>query len=254
MPVARLYGGGLLFDGAHAAEVLEAYRSWTATVPAELTSSVGMVPVPDAPGVPEPLRGRHLVHVRIAHLGGEAEGEELVASLRAVAPRLRDELGELPYSATPTIYNDPSDPHAYVGDNTFVRGLDAAAVRSLVALAGPGAPVPCVVDLRHLGGALRSGGTGGAVGHRDAEFLVRVLSGLDEEVDAPTARGAHAQVLAALGPATLGRSLNFVYGTVADARTGYDPGDHDRLARLKAVHDPANVFRFNQNIAPATSA
>ncbi|TKG70502.1 FAD-binding oxidoreductase [Prauserella endophytica] len=254
VPVARLYGGGLLFDGTHAGEVLEAYRNWTATVPDELTSSVGMVPVPDAPEVPEPLRGKYLVHVRIAHLGGVSEGEALVAPLRAVAPRLRDDLGELPYSASPSIYNDPADPHSYLGDNAFVHGLDAAALRAIVDLAGPDSPVPCVVDLRHLGGALRQGGVDSAVGHRDAGFLVRVLSGLDGEVDAATARAAHARVLAALAPTTLGRSLNFVYGTVTDARTGYDPGDHERLAALKTVHDPANVFRFNQNITPATSA
>ena len=34
------------------------------------TSSVGMVPLPDLPVVPEPLRGRHVLHLRVAHTGG----------------------------------------------------------------------------------------------------------------------------------------------------------------------------------------
>ncbi|MBK1788282.1 FAD-binding oxidoreductase [Prauserella cavernicola] len=249
VPVERLHGGGLVFDGAHAADVLTAYRVWTATVPDELTSSVSMVPLPDVPGVPEPLRGKHIVSVRVAFLGPAIEGERLVAPLRAAAPVLSADLRELPFRDSASIYQDPVDPHAYLGDNAFVRDLDPAALRSIVDLAGPGAPVPCVVDIRHLGGALTER-RDSAVGHRDAGFLVRVLSGLDGVGEAEV-RAAHADLLTALAPVTLGRSLSFVYGSRADARTGFDEAAHNRLAAVKAAHDPANRFRFNQNVTPA---
>lgn len=35
-------------------------------------------------------------------------------------------------------------------------------------------------------------------------------------------------------------------------RSAYDPEDHARLVRLKAVHDPANTFRVNYNLEPGT--
>ena len=58
MPVARLYGGCLFFDLTQTPEVLRAWREWTATVPEEMTSAVSVIPFPDVPGVPEPMRGQ----------------------------------------------------------------------------------------------------------------------------------------------------------------------------------------------------
>jgi hypothetical protein len=49
-----------------------------------------------------------------------------------------------------------------------------------------------------------------------------------------------------------GSYLNFP-GVGADThavREAYGP-NYDRLAKIKAEHDPANMFRMNQNIAPA---
>jgi hypothetical protein len=34
-------------------------------------------------------------------------------------------------------------------------------------------------------------------------------------------------------------------------RSAYPGATWDRLARIKAAYDPANLFRLNQNIAPA---
>jgi FAD/FMN-containing dehydrogenase len=250
VPVTRLYGGGLFFPVDLAADVLRAFAEWTRALPDEMTASVGMVPFPDLPVIPEPLRGRHVTQVRVAHLGDAASGERLVAPLRAVGPRLLDTLAEMPYAESGSIYNDPTQPHAYAGSNLMLSGLDAEAVRTVFDLAGPDAPVPCVVDLRHLGGALaRTPEVPSAVGHRDAAYLLRVLSA----EDSAAARAAHERVFAAMRPwATGGRSLNFIYeDDPAQVRDAYEPDDHRRLTELKAVYDPANLFRLNHNIPPA---
>ena len=52
--------------------------------------------------------------------------------------------------------------------------------------------------------------------------------------------------------ATEGRYVNDVAETGKDvARTIYGPAKHERLAALKRIWDPDNVFRLNQNIQPA---
>lgn len=273
VPVARLYGGQLVFGGEQIDEALAEYLRWTETVPDELTSSLALIAYPDLPQLPGSLRGRYLAHIRIAYTGSAAEGERLVAPLRAVGPRVSDDLREMPYAESHTIHRDPADPHAYDGDNALLSGLDAAALRRVAALTGPAAPAMCVVQLNHLGGAMASGGAAaGTVGHRDARFALRVLSPLagaaedgsgSDGADAALSavRALHAEALAAVAPWRLGRSVNFLFGRHGDrpdaeevARSVHDTGAHRRLAGLKARHDPANLFRFHPAAAPAAAA
>lgn len=253
VPVARLYGGGLYFDAGLVADVLQAWRLWTATVPDELTSSVALIPLPDLPMVPEPIRGRYVAHVRIAYTGDAVDGERLVAPLRAVGPRLMDTLRDMPYAESASIYNDPTQPHAYSGTNALLRELHESAAPAILDLAGPGAPVTCIVQVNHLGGALaRPPAVASAVGHRDAQFLLRVLSPLGA-ADTGTVQGVHRRLLEALAPWTAGRTVGFLFGesTVEQVRSAYEPDGYRRLTELKAVYDPDNTFRLNHNIPPA---
>ncbi|MHB6909133.1 FAD-binding oxidoreductase [Streptomyces sp. DB-54] len=259
MPVARLYGGQLVFGAEQIDDALAAYLRWTETVPDTLTSSLALIVYPDLPQLPAPLRGRHLLQIRIAYTGSAEEGARLVAPLRAVGPVVGDDLREMPYEESHTIHRDPSDPHSYNGDNALLDGLDAAALQRVAALTGPAAPLMVVVQLNHLGGALATGPTGGsgagAVGHRDARFALRVLSPLGDaapEDDLATAREVHAAALAAVEPWRIGRSVNFLLGEQrgrADAaevaRSTHGTAARSRLADLKAAHDPENVFRFH---------
>ncbi|MGW8974669.1 FAD-binding oxidoreductase [Streptomyces platensis] len=289
VPVARLYGGQLVFGGEQLDAALAAYLRWTETVPDELTSSVALIAYPDLPQLPESLRGRYLAHIRIAYTGSAAEGERLVAPLRAVGPRVSDDLREMPYAESHTIHRDPSDPHAYDGDNALLSGLDAAALRRVAALTGPAAPQMCVVQLNHLGGALATGGgrmagggamagggtTAGTVGHREARYALRVLSPLATAATAAedgsgsdgsgaalaAVRALHAEALAVVAPWRLGRSVNFLFGPHGDrpdaaevARSVHDTDAHHRLTGLKARHDPANLFRFHPVAATAEAA
>jgi FAD/FMN-containing dehydrogenase len=69
VPVARLYGGGLFYDAEQVPGLLEAYAGWATTMPDEMNSSVALIPFPDDPQVPQPMRGRRVWHVRIAFTG-----------------------------------------------------------------------------------------------------------------------------------------------------------------------------------------
>lgn len=245
LPIARLFGGGVYFDLARVPDALEGWRRWTETVPEELTSGLTALCYPDLPMVPEELRGRHVAHVQIAYLGTETEGRELVEPLRALGPRLRDTLRDLPYTESGAIFAEPDRPHGYRSQNRLLRGLDPAALASLPGSAGPAAPMMCVVGLRHLGGALaRPPEIANAVGHREAAYLLNALS-LVEPGEEDKARALHEEVLAPFAADALGRSLNFSYGPLEEdeLRSAFAPETYRRLAGLRAACDPDGVFQ-----------
>ncbi|MEV6429823.1 FAD-binding oxidoreductase [Nocardia sp. NPDC051463] len=256
VPVTTVYGGQLVFDTPLVERALDVWRQWTDTVPEQLTSTVTMLTFPDIPQVPAPLRGRYVASFRIAFDGPAEEGEKLVAPLRAIGDRLRDDLRAMPYAESHAIHGDPDHPHAYAATNALLSDLGPEARSALLAVTGPDAPIEAVVDIRHLGGALRRPGAAGiSIDYRDAGFIVRVIT-MPEPGSAATAPADHAAVRAALSPWTLGHNLNFLYGAGAAAtedqtRTGYTPDTYARLATLKANSDPHNMFRFNRNIAAA---
>lgn len=251
--VTRLYGGGLFFPGEAAADVLHAYREWTATVPDELTSSVALLRLPPLEAVPEPLRGRFVVHVRIAYLGSAADGERLVAPLREVAPALIDTVRELPYTEVASIHQDPTDPGQFRDRSGLLRTLEAATVDALLDRVGPDAdnPVP-VVELRHLGGALgRPPQHANAVGFREAKFSLFTTARAGPE-EAAAAGELQRSLLDALAPWRLGGPFVSFMGVdqagAEDVRAAYEPDTFQRLRVLKAAHDPDNLFRINHNI------
>ncbi len=155
-PYGTIYGGGLYFDAEFAPDLFERYREWTEDLPDRLTTSIGMLPLPPVDALPEPIRGRHVVHVRFAYAGPAAEGEALVAPWHDAGPVLLGGLRELPYAESGSIYSEPDFPHGYYGSNAMVSGLTELGLRRVVQLSGPNARVPLVVDLRQLGGALRT--------------------------------------------------------------------------------------------------
>ncbi|QZY20705.1 FAD-dependent oxidoreductase [Streptomyces decoyicus] len=248
VPVARLYGGQLVFGGERIDEALAAYLRWTETVPDELTSSLALIAYPDLAQLPEPLRGRYLAQIRIAYTGSAEEGERLVAPLRAVGPRVSDELREMPYADSHTIHRDPSDPHAYDGDNALLSGLDVDALHRVAVLTGPDAPTMCVLQLNHLGGAMAKRGgpeeVAGSVGHRDARFALRLLSPLPgaeagDGLGADTGDDRGADDLGADGPGDGGTGAR---GRGADGRGSGEAaseGPGAALAAVRALHAEA---------------
>lgn len=251
MPVARLYGGGLWFGAAHIPSALQAWAAWTAGVPDEMGSSVLLIRMPELPMIPEALRGRHLLHIRIAHSGDPAQGEALVRPLRQLAPTVMDTVRVMPYRDVGTIHDEPTVPVPFHGQHSMLAGLNAPAVEALLAAAGPDAPpVPYFIEIRHFGGALSRPAKLPSPGRRDAAFsvytgsIVPVGPGEYEK-----ARAQHQLLHRAVRPfATGGGCANFLGGphvTTADLRAAFLPEDFDRLVALKRRYDPGDLFRIN---------
>ncbi|MFJ1461571.1 FAD-binding oxidoreductase [Nocardia sp. N2S4-5] len=255
VPVTTVFGGQLVFDTHLVEPALEGWRLWTQDLPEEMTSAITIMTMPDVPAIPEPVRGRYLATVNIAYTGSAADGERLVAPLRRIGPRLTDDLRSMPYAETHGIYRDPDFPHAYAATNALLSDLTADAAAAFLDTTGPQSPVPVVAGFRHLGGALRRPGPADiAVDHREAEYIARFITA--PESGGTAVRDRHDLIAKALSPWTIGHSLNFLYGAqewagAEQTRAGFRPETYDRLAALKAEHDPANLFRLNRNIVPA---
>lgn len=239
MPVTHLHGGGLYFDVEQVPDVLHAWWRWTADVPEDMTSAVAMLPFPDVPAVPEPLRGRHIAQVQLA-----CTDPALVAPLRDLGPVL-DTVRELPYTESGAVFDEPSEPHAYLSTNRLLSTVDPDALATLSKLAGPAAPVMCVVGFRHLGGALaRPPAVPNAVDHRDAGYSLTVLSPVPPG-EASLVRATHREVLAPWEPHAIGRSLNSSFGPMSEDEVAdaFAPASSARLADLRARHDPDGRLR-----------
>lgn len=251
-PITRLYGGGMHFAADRVEEVLTFWAEWTRTVPEDMASSALLIRMPDLPVLPEPLRGRYVMHVRFAFTGSVDEGDRLVAPFRALGP-VADTVTEMPYSAVGTIHAEPTTPVAFHARNTMLRALDADAVRSLLRHAGPDAGAPFLLELRHAGGALgRPSAVPSALGRRDGEFVLYVgAAAQPEEVTELQAR--YERLFAAMEPwSTGGVCVNFLSGpcvTAAELASGYLPDDVTRLAAIKDAYDPENVFRTHHGLA-----
>jgi hypothetical protein len=232
VPVTDLYGGGLYFDTADLPAVLRAWRTWSASAPDELTTSLALIPYPDLPMVPGPLRGKHIAHVRIAYLGDG--GDDLVAPLRAAAPALMDTLKPMPFRESGSIAAEPPHPHGYHGTNATVTQLNDAVLDAILEHAGPGAAVPVVLIVDRLGGALaRPLAVPGVGWDSAAEFVVRALSVVEDGIE--PIRRAHAKLFDALAPWTTGRLLPFVYGEHDPAEVAESVYLAEDLRRLRAL-------------------
>jgi hypothetical protein len=245
-PVAEVYAGAMFWPVERAGKVLGAWRDWIETVPGTCESLGRMLQLPDAPFLPEHLRGRSLVLVELAFIGTAGDGAALVGRLRELEPEI-DTVAMLPTSELSVVNMDPAFPVPYAGDGILLSDLTSVAIDRLVE-AFVGSPL-LHVEVRHLGGAaaIRSP-EHGVLDAIDQPFVAFTF-GLTPDVDASAAVDRSVRiVLEALGPWDSGRRyLNFAESRM-DPRSIFPPESYDRLKRAKATYDPTDLFTANHPI------
>src|SRR5215510_10157870 len=242
-PVPELYAGDLFFPIQRAAEVLHAWREWTATAPDDVTSMVHLLRLPPLPEVPEPLRGRAFAILEAAYLGDAGSGAELTGPLRRLGPEL-DTVAMIPASALGQLNLDPTQPAAGEGDGAFLADFPAAAIDALVAAAGPDAQTPPdSVEVRHLGGALaRPAPGGGAQPSIDASYLLYAAAAAPAPEVAGPVR-AHVQAVKdTLAPWHASYDYYNFDETPAPAAAVLPPASVRRLQEIKAAYDPGQMI------------
>ncbi len=250
-PVPELYAGMLAWPWERTAEVLHAWREWAAGLPAEIGTWARILQVPPLPDIPEPVRGRQLVVVEVAHLGAEDAGSELLRPLRELDPEL-DTVAPAPPESLGYLHMDPEDPVPFAGNGQLLDELPAAAVDAVVEAAGPGSGSPLLsLELRLLGGALAEAAPdAGALARLDHAFLTLAVGMImDPEMGSAVYRQIDT-VAKALQPWDSGvKYANFIDIPI-DSRLCYPPETFDRLQLVKERYDPGDLFRANHPIPP----
>ncbi|HVX47574.1 MAG TPA: FAD-binding oxidoreductase [Mycobacteriales bacterium] len=249
-PVRHVYAGMSIHPVERAGQTLRVYRDWAGSEPDESNSAVTVLRMPDLPSVPEPVRGRRVLVVRALYAGTQEAAERVLAPvLGAAGPALVNGFGAMDFAETATMTGPPPPPTAAVQGFELIRELSDQVIDAVCADHGVAA-----AEVRHWGGAMgRPGLDAGPIGHRDVPFSV--LSAAPYEPGGRAgAEAAVARLTRALGPAVTGGSfLNFLTDA-GRTRSAYTAADYRRLAEIKAIWDPDNVFAQGHAIAPAASA
>jgi FAD/FMN-containing dehydrogenase len=250
--VGEVYGGMLVLPATP--EVIVGFMDLAEAAPEELSGIANVMSAPPMPFLPEEVHGTSIVMALMTYAGDAAEGERVVAPFRALATPLADMVAAIPY---PQMY-PPEDPDyrpvaaAWTGFMDHV-GIDEARTM-LDRIEASDASVR-VVQLRALGGAMaRVPADATAFAHRDRNLMVNVAAFIDE----PSQRAEReAWVTDLAGRIRQGAPAAYVNFLGEDGpariREAYPNGTWERLARIKATYDPANLFRRNQNVAPAAT-
>jgi FAD/FMN-containing dehydrogenase len=243
--------GGILVLPA-TAETIAGFIAAAEAAPEELGTIANVMPCPPMPFVAEVHHGK-LVNMAMLAFAGDAEsGERALAPFRALAEPLADMVRPIPY---PEMY-PPEDPDYHpkaVSRTMFIDHVDLPVAQTILDfLTASDSPVR-VSQLRVLGGAIaRVPADATAYAHRGSRIMVNLAAFYETDEEKPARQAWLAEFASAIQQGDTGRYVNFLSDDgEAGVRAAYPRETYDRLASIKAVYDPENLFRVNHNIPPA---
>ncbi len=250
-PVDTIVGGMLLLPATPG--VIAGFMAAAEAAPEELSTIANIMPAPPMPFVPAEHHGRLAILALLAYAGPVEAGQRAVAPFRALAAPIVDMVRPMPY---PQIY-PPDDPGYHPVGATrslFVDAVDDRVAETIVDHLRASTASMAVAQLRVLGGAMaRVPADATAFAHRSRRIMVNVAALYGRPDEAPVHEAWATAFAAALRQGGPGAYVNFL-GDEGEARVreAYPGPTWDRLRAIKRRYDPANLFRLNQNIPPAT--
>ncbi len=249
-PVDRVVGGMLLLPATP--DVIVRTIEAAEAAPEELSIIANVMPAPPMPFVPEADHGRLSVMILMCHAGDGDAGVAEVAPFRAIATPIVDMVRPMRY---PEMFppDDPSYRPKAVGRTMFMRRVDRGSAETMIDYLEKSDASLRVAQLRVLGGAMaRVPPDATAYAHRSRRIMTNVAAFYDGPADKAVREDWVTKFAAALDQGDRGAYVNFL-GDEGEARVrdAYPGATWDRLAKIKARYDPANLFRLNQNIPPA---
>jgi len=251
-----ILGGAIAWRGEDAGRVLEMYRTLVAEAPPELTCVAGLRLAPPAPWLAPEVHGKPIVALFVCYSGSLADGEKLVAPIKAFGAPVGDVVQKRPYVSQQALL-DATQPKGrrYYWKSEYLRGFEPGLFTQAIEHAGRIVSPHSAILIFPLGGAIsRLPEDHSAVGNRDAVAVLNIGGSWeradDDGKNIDWARGAWHDLRQY---STGGTYVNFLTEDDGDERTraAYRT-NYARLAEVKAAWDPSNLLRTNKNILPTT--
>jgi len=255
-PISTVYGGPIFWPMEQAADLLTFWRDFILNAPEEINGWFGFVTVPPAPLFPEQFHFRKMCVIVWCSTAPLEQAEELFKPIRAFSTPVMDFAGPLPWPMLQSLFDAlyPAGLQWYWKAD-FFTDLNEKAIDLHVKY---GAQLPTMHSTMHLypinGAAHRPASSDTAFSFRDANFA-EVIVGVDPD---PASNERMIQwardYWMALHPYSAGGGyINMMMDEGADNVKAAYRDNYARLAQVKAIYDPGNLFHVNQNITPSDS-
>lgn len=250
-----VFAGPVIWALEDAPDVLRFYREFIARVPREMSTSVILRKAPPAPFLPAELHRRPVCMVSMKFLGDPLVAERALEPMRSFGKPLLDLVGPRPYlglqasldAMTPTGWH-------YYWKSLNLGPLEDVAIDAMVDHSSRQRSSWSYTLMVQLGGAVSDiEPAATAYAHRDAAHNVNINAVWQPHEPVAEQETAWARAyFGALEPHRRGAYVNFLDRDDHDrVRAAYGDHTYARLAEIKSVYDPDNVFRSNHNIEPA---
>jgi FAD/FMN-containing dehydrogenase len=256
-PVGEVIAGLMLWDFERTAEMMRWYDQFLPAASEDLYGFFAILNVPPIPLFPVHLHKRTVCGVVWCHLGAREQARKDLDAVRESHPPTFEQIGPMPVTALLSLFDallPPGLQWYWKGD--FFTELSEAAIEQHVRY---GAQLPTPLSLMHLypvdGQVHRVAPDATAFNFRDARYSMVIAS-----IDPDPANNEKMIEWArdywnALHPYSAGGAyVNFMMEEDANRIRATYRGNYDRLAAIKAIYDPANLFRVNWNIKPQGTA
>ncbi|MCA9726675.1 MAG: BBE domain-containing protein, partial [Candidatus Eisenbacteria bacterium] len=250
----EIFGGAIAWAADAAPEVLGLYRELVETAPPETTIVAALRPAPPAPWLDPAIHRKPMVALFVCHTGSMGSVEPLVARIRSIGRPVGDILQPRSYVSQQALL-DATQPSGrrYYWKSEYLGGLaDGFLSRSIAGTREFASPQSALLIFPLQGRLNELPGDDGAVGNRDAHFVVNIAGSwempADDARNIDWTRGLWENLREF---STGGTYVNFLTEDepVSRLRSAYG-SNYERLAESKRKWDPENVFRTNKNIAP----
>jgi FAD/FMN-containing dehydrogenase len=253
-PIHTNYAGPMLWPMEDAPEILRWYRDFIVKAPNSLNGFFAFLTVPPGPPFPEHLHNKKMCGIVWCYTGPLDKAERVFKPIRKFKPPALDLVGPIPHPALQSMFDALYPPGLqWYWKADFVRKLSDEAIALHVE---HGALLPTMHSTMHLypidgkARSIRNGATPWS--YRDANWA-GVIVGVDpNQANKERITDWAKDYWTAVHPHSAGGAyINFMMDEGADRVRATYGKSYDRLAKIKKRYDPANLFRVNQNIAPA---
>lgn len=247
-PVGPVITGGLVLHPlAIGGEMLRFFRDFVRSVPDELSAAAALLTGPD---------GSKLAAMAVAHCGSLEEGARAVAPLKAFGKPVMDAIGPIPYVGQQSLFKEGFPPklrNYWKAD--FIRELSDSYIEAAVKhYEVASSPRNVMLWFPLTGAAARVAPDATAYPHRTGIHAGVYSLWTDPAEDPRHIAWARDGWQIAQPVSTGGVYVNELGLDETDDRVrGSYGANYARLARLKREYDPANLFRLNANIQPAST-